>query len=187
VWIDDPQHAALRARGAGVGAPAAARRVAAGLGIADLRAGLLPADKVSAVRELMARGGGLAMVGDGINDTPALAQASLGIAVGGPGNASAMETADVVLLGGSLERLPFAVRVARLARALIRQNVVFALVTKLIFILLAVNGVATMWMAVVADTGVSLLVTLNALRPFALKAALPLPPPEAGGERGLWR
>jgi Cd2+/Zn2+-exporting ATPase len=146
-----------------------AQRVGARLGIHDLRAGLLPEGKVGAVQSLMAEDGGMAMVGDGINDAPALAQSSLGIAVAGPGNASAMETADVVLLAGNLEKLPFAVRIARLARKLIYQNIAFSIATKLIFICLALSGLATMWMAVLADMGVSLLVTLNALRPFNLK------------------
>jgi Cd2+/Zn2+-exporting ATPase len=146
-----------------------ARRVGVRLGIDDIRAGLLPEEKAGAVGELARGGSGLAMVGDGINDAPALAQAALGIAVAGPGNAAAMETADVVLMGGGLERLPFAVRIARLAQTLIRQNIVFSIATKLIFILLALSGLATMWMAVLADMGVSLLVTFNALRPFGMK------------------
>ena len=145
-----------------------ARRVGDSLGITDLRAGLLPEEKVAAV-SVLNRAGGLVMVGDGINDAPALARASLGIAVGGPGNASAMETADVILMNGDLSRLPFAVRMARFARRLLRQNVAFSLVTKLVFILLALNGTATLWMAVAADMGVSLLVTLNGLRPFGLR------------------
>ncbi len=149
--------------------PEVARRVGQDLGIDDLRAGLLPEDKVSAVRALNQGAARLAMVGDGINDAPALAQASLGIAVAGPGNASAMETADVVLMSGDLTRLPYAVRMARFTQLLIRQNVAFSLATKLVFIGLALSGMATMWMAVAADMGVSLLVTLNGLRPFRLK------------------
>jgi Cd2+/Zn2+-exporting ATPase len=149
--------------------PEAARRVGQDLGIDDLRAGLLPEDKVSAVKALNQGTQRLAMVGDGINDAPALAQAALGIAVGGPGNASAMETADVVLMSGDLTRLAYAVRLARFTRLLIRQNVAFSLATKLVFILLALSGVATMWMAVAADMGVSLLVTFNGLRPLGLK------------------
>jgi len=149
--------------------PEAARRVGEQIGIDDLRAGLLPEDKLAAVRALNQGANRLAMVGDGINDAPALAQAAVGIALGGPGNASAMETADVVLMSGDLTRLPYAVRLARFTRQLIAQNVAFSLATKLIFILLALGGAATMWMAVAADMGVSLLVTLNGLRPLRMK------------------
>lgn len=149
--------------------PAAAARVGQSLGISDVKAGLLPENKVSAVEALRAEFGSLAMVGDGINDAPALNTANLGIAVGGAVNTQAMETADVVLMNGSLARLPFAVRLARLAQSIIRQNVAFSLVTKLVFILLALGGWATLWMAVLADMGVSLLVTFNGLRPLRMK------------------
>ena len=149
--------------------PSVARDVAASLGIDDVRAGLLPEDKVSAVQQLTASGGRLAMIGDGINDAPALASSGLGIAVGGAGSASAMETADVVLMSGNLARLPFAVRLARQALSLIRQNVAISLGIKLAFIILALGGWATLWMAVAADMGVSLLVTLNGLRPLRMR------------------
>ena len=154
--------------------PSAAARVGRDLGIDDLRAGLLPEDKVRLLnaaepRQEPSPGSRMAMVGDGINDAPALAQAALGIAVGGPGNATAMETADVVLMSGDLTRLPLAVRLARFTLLVMRQNVAFSLATKLIFILLALSGVATMWMAVAADMGVALLVTFNGLRPLRLK------------------
>lgn len=149
--------------------PTAAQRVADDLGISTVWAGLLPEDKVSAVQKLRAADGSLAMIGDGINDAPALAAANLGIAMGGAGSAQAMETADVVLMGGDLTRLPFAVRDARLTRRLIIQNIVFSLVVKLALMLLAMGGLANLWMAVLGDMGVSLLVTFNGLRPLALK------------------
>lgn len=149
--------------------PSVAREVGDRLGIDDVRASLLPEDKVRAVEQLVETGGRLAMVGDGINDTPALSAADLGMAVGGAGNSSAMETADVVLMSGDLTRLPFAVRLSRFALRLVRQNVAVSLGIKLVFILLALGGWATLWMAVAADMGVSLLVTLNGLRPLRLK------------------
>ncbi|HCE16474.1 MAG TPA: cadmium-translocating P-type ATPase [Anaerolinea thermolimosa] len=150
--------------------PAVAQEVGAQLGISEVRAGLLPEDKVEAVRQLAATDGRLAMVGDGINDAPALSAAEVGVAVGGAGSAAAMETADVVLMSGDLSRLPFAVRLARRTLGLIRQNVAVSLGIKLLFILLALNGWATLWMAVAADMGVSLLVTLNGMRPLRMKA-----------------
>jgi Cd2+/Zn2+-exporting ATPase len=149
--------------------PSVARMIGDRLGIDDVRAGLLPEDKVHAVEKLVKTGGRVAMVGDGINDTPALSAASLGVAVGGAGNSSAMETADVVLMSGDLTRLPYAVRLSRFALRLVRQNVAVSLVIKLVFILLALGGWATLWMAVAADMGVSLLVTLNGLRPLRQK------------------
>lgn len=150
--------------------PLVAQEVGTQLGIEDVRAGLLPEDKVEAVRQLATSDGRLAMVGDGINDAPALSAAEVGVAVGGAGSAAAMETADVVLMSGDLSRLPFAVRLARRSLGLIRQNVAVSLGVKLLFILLALNGWATLWMAVAADMGVSLLVTLNGLRPLRMKA-----------------
>jgi Cd2+/Zn2+-exporting ATPase len=143
---------------------AVAANVGAQLGIDDVRAGLLPDEKVAAVAALNVAAGQVAMVGDGINDTPALSAASLGIAMGGAGSPAAMETADVVLMSGDLTHLPFAIRLARRAMTLIRQNVAASLAIKLGFILLAMGGVASLWMAVAADTGLALLVTLNGLR-----------------------
>ncbi|HYF62705.1 MAG TPA: heavy metal translocating P-type ATPase [Herpetosiphonaceae bacterium] len=149
--------------------PVVANAVGAAAGISDVRANLLPADKVDAVRALQTQYRGVAMVGDGINDTPALATATVGIAMGGAGSAQAMETADVVLMANSLGQLPFAIRVARLVRRLIAQNIGFSLATKLVFMALALAGGTSLWLAILADVGVSLLVTLNGMRPLLLK------------------
>jgi len=151
--------------------PTVASAVAKQLDIHAVRAGLLPEDKVDAVRSLEADYGPVAMVGDGINDAPALAAATIGIAVGGAGSAQAMETADIVLMSGDIDQLPFAVRLSAFTRRLIRQNVVFSLATKLGFILLAASGLTSLWLAVLADVGVSLLVTANALRARRFEAA----------------
>jgi Zn2+/Cd2+-exporting ATPase len=147
----------------------AARSIGDALAIDQVFAGLLPEEKVAAVKKLREQYGELVMVGDGINDAPALASASVGIAMGGAGSAQAMETADVVLMSDGLARLPFAFRLAQLTQRLIRQNVVFSLATKLIFILLALGGWTTLWLAVMADMGVSLLVTFNGMRPLGLR------------------
>jgi len=146
--------------------PAAAQRVAGQLGVDEVRASLLPEQKLQAVEELARSDGTLAMLGDGINDTPALSAAQVGIAVGGVGNAQAMETADVVLLSGDLSKLPYTLRLARFVMHIIRQNVAFSLGVKALFLILAVLGTATLWMAVLADMGVSLLVIFNGLRPL---------------------
>lgn len=148
--------------------PAAARTIAHALGIGEVHAPLLPAEKLQALRELRQRYGAVAMVGDGVNDTPALAAAQVGIAVGGAHSAQAMETADVVLMNDTLKPLPFLFRLADLTHRLVRQNVAFSLVTKLAFVLLAALGQATLWMAVLADMGVSLLVAFNGMRPLGL-------------------
>jgi Zn2+/Cd2+-exporting ATPase len=141
-----------------------AHAVAAGVGIGIVRAGLLPDDKLSAVHRLAGDYGRVAMVGDGINDTPALAAATVGISMGGAGSDQALEAADVVLMADDLLQLPFAVRLSRFARGLIRANVAISLLTKLVFVILALGGITSMWLAVLADMGVSLLVTLNGMR-----------------------
>jgi Cd2+/Zn2+-exporting ATPase len=149
--------------------PPAARAVGERLGMDDVRGGLLPEEKVAAVRLLAQTYGSAAMVGDGINDAPALAAASVGIAMGGAGSAQALESAAVVLMGDSLEKLPFTIRLARSVRSLIRQNIAFSLLTKLVFAILALAGITGMWVAVVGDSGIALLVTLNGLRAGRVK------------------
>ncbi|HET9274600.1 MAG TPA: heavy metal translocating P-type ATPase [Gemmatimonadales bacterium] len=143
---------------------AAAERVAGELGLSEWRAGLLPEDKLAAVRELTAAGWRLAVVGDGVNDAPALAAAHAGIAMGAAGTHVALETADVALMADDLAKLPVAIRRARRTLSLVRQNVAFAIGIKLVFLTLAILGQATLWMAVAADTGASLAVIANGLR-----------------------
>jgi Cd2+/Zn2+-exporting ATPase len=141
-----------------------AQHAQSGAGLDEAHAELLPAQKVEELARLRARFGPVAMVGDGINDAPALAAADVGIAMGVAGTDVAMETADVVLMSDDLHKLPYALRLGRAAAANIRQNVTMALGLKIAFVVLAAAGLATMWMAIVADTGASLLVTANSLR-----------------------
>jgi Cd2+/Zn2+-exporting ATPase len=145
---------------------ATAERIAAEVGVSDVRAELLPEQKVAAVEALEREYGPVAMVGDGINDTPALAAASVGIAVGAAhgGSNQAMETADVTLMGDDLRRLPFAIGLGRAAMRTVTANIAFSIGLKLVFLVLVLLGLGTMWMAVLADVGTSLLVTLNGMR-----------------------
>ena len=141
-----------------------ARSVSETLGLDMFYAELLPEDKVRIVRELEAKGEHLAFVGDGINDAPALASASVGVAMGAAGTDVALETADIALMADDLSKLAFAMRVSRQTMSLLRQNIVFALVIKAVFLVLAASGWATLWMAVAADMGASLAVVLNGMR-----------------------
>ncbi|MEP7293852.1 MAG: HAD-IC family P-type ATPase, partial [Chloroflexota bacterium] len=150
---------------------AVAKTVAGKVGVDDVRAELLPEDKVTAVQGLLKEYGSVAMVGDGINDTPALAAATVGIAMGGAGSAQALETADVALMGDDLTQLPFALGLARFARQLIRQNVGVSFAIKALFLVLALFGATSLWLAILADVGTSLVVTLNGMRTGKYKAA----------------
>ena len=143
---------------------ATARAIAAELGVDDFRADLLPEDKVAAVAELRRRYGSVAMVGDGINDAPALAAADVGIAMGAAGSAAALETADVALMADELLKIPYAIRLSRATVRNIRTNLAISVVLKAAFVVAAVAGVATLWMAILADTGASAIVIANAIR-----------------------
>ncbi|MDD2713878.1 MAG: heavy metal translocating P-type ATPase, partial [Simplicispira sp.] len=143
---------------------AAARAAARAAGIEHVQAGLLPEHKLAAIAALQQQYGMTAMAGDGINDAPALAQANIGFAMGGAGTDVAMETADVVLMNDDLRRVAETVRLSRRTHAVLVQNIALALGIKLVFLALALAGQATMWMAVFADMGASLLVVANGLR-----------------------
>ncbi|MDM0009619.1 heavy metal translocating P-type ATPase [Variovorax sp. J22G73] len=143
---------------------ATAKSIGTHAGIEDVRGNLLPEDKLAAVKALQQRYGAVAMTGDGINDAPALAQADIGFAMGGAGTDTAMEAADVVIMNDDLRRIPETIRLSRRAHAVLWQNISLALGIKAVFFVLAVFGSATMWMAVFADMGASLLVVANGLR-----------------------
>ncbi len=130
----------------------------------EVRSELLPEDKVSAIRELVGQYGSVAMIGDGVNDAPAMATASLGIAMGAAGSDAAIETADVALMSDDLCKLPWLVAHSRHTVAIMRENITFSLLVKVVFVVLTFAGRATLWSAITADMGASLLVILNALR-----------------------
>jgi Zn2+/Cd2+-exporting ATPase len=141
-----------------------AKAIAEELGIEEFRAELLPEDKLTAVSELKRRYGTVAMVGDGVNDAPALASADVGIAMGAAGSDAALETADVALMADELLKIPYAFRLSRATVRNIKMNLAISVLMKAAFIVAAIAGVATLWMAILADTGASVIVIANALR-----------------------
>lgn len=146
-----------------------AKRVAEQTGVSRYFAELLPEAKVEAVKQLQKEGKVVAMVGDGINDAPALATADLGIAMGGAGTETAMETADIVLMADNLEKLPHTIAISRTALSIIKQNIWFSILIKLVALVLIFPGWLTLWLAVLSDTGAALLVILNSMRLLKMK------------------
>jgi Cd2+/Zn2+-exporting ATPase len=144
--------------------PEVAERVSEELGLDEVHAGLLPEEKWKLLAELREKIGTACMIGDGSNDSPALASADVGIGMGGAGNAHVLETADVVLMNDNLSKLPFAVDLSRYTNKLIRQNIIISLGVKFSVALFALLGLTPLWMAVLADIGITLVVTLNGLR-----------------------
>ncbi len=143
---------------------AAAANVALAVGIDDVRAELLPEDKVAAIEELVSRHGIVGMIGDGVNDAPAMARASLGIAMGAAGTDAAVETADIALMSDDLSRVAWLIAHSHRTLRIIRQNITASLGVKAVFVLLTILGHANLWTAIAADMGVSLAVVFNALR-----------------------
>ena len=143
---------------------ATASTIAKQAGIDKAQGNLLPEDKLSAIEQMQSQYGPTAMTGDGINDAPALARANIGIAMGAAGTDTAMEAADVVIMNDDLRRIPEVIELSKRTRGVLLQNIVLALGIKAVFLVLAVMGSASMWMAVFADMGASLLVVANGLR-----------------------
>ena len=141
-----------------------ARAVGQRLGIDEVHGEVKPADKLKLVEKLQSEGRVVAMAGDGINDAPALARAEIGFAMAAAGTDTAIETADVALMDDDLRKIPAFIRLSRQTSSILKQNIALALVIKAVFLAVTFLGMATMWMAVFADMGVSLLVVFNGLR-----------------------
>lgn len=144
--------------------PATAKAIAGPLGIEDARGNLMPEDKQAAIAELKKRHGAVGMVGDGVNDAPALARSDIGFAMGAAGTATALETADVAIMDDDPRKLAVFIRLSQRTAYILKQNIILALGIKVVFMGLALSGHATLWMAVFADLGASLLVVFNGLR-----------------------
>ncbi len=141
-----------------------ARAIAKEIGLTDVKASLMPEDKLEAIQQLRTQYGKVAMVGDGINDAPALAAADIGIAMGGAGTDTALETADVALMADELDQLPYTIQLSRKTLRIIKENIMFALGLKILALLLIIPGWLTLWIAIFADMGATLIVVLNSLR-----------------------
>ena len=148
---------------------ATADQIGREVGVSAVKANLMPADKLKEIQALQATFGRVAMIGDGVNDAPALAMANVGIAMGVAGTDTALETADITLMGDDLARLPFIVRLSRSTLRTIKQNITFSLALKVIALLLVIPGWLTLWIAILADMGATILVTLNGIRLMRVK------------------
>lgn len=148
---------------------ATADQIGREVGVSAVKANLMPADKLKEIQALQATFGRVAMIGDGVNDAPALAMANVGIAMGVAGTDTALETADITLMGDDLARLPFIVRLSRSTLRTIKQNITFSLALKVIALLMVIPGWLTLWIAILADMGATILVTLNGIRLMRVK------------------
>lgn len=146
-----------------------AHAIGQAIGVADIQAELLPEDKLRFIKQWQKKHGNVAMVGDGVNDAPALAAATVGIAMGKAGTDTALETADIALMGDDLKKLPFTVKLSRKTLNIIKANIAFAIVIKLAALLLVVPGWLTLWIAILSDMGATLLVALNSMRLIGVK------------------
>lgn len=142
----------------------AAQAIADKLGVDEVKAELLPNEKLDMIRQLLAENGKVAMVGDGVNDAPALATSTVGISMGVAGTDTALETADIALMADDLSKLPFTIKLSRKALGIIKQNIAFSLLVKGIFIALTFVGITNLWLAVFADTGAAIIVIINGMR-----------------------
>lgn len=146
-----------------------AHAIGQAVGVADIQAELMPEDKLRFIKQWQENHGHVAMVGDGVNDAPALAAATVGIAMGGAGTDTALETADIALMGDDLKKLPFTVKLSRKTLNIIKANIAFAIAIKLAALLLVVPGWLTLWIAILSDMGATLLVALNSIRLIGVK------------------